>query len=102
MDWTIIVASVIGAVFGGGIGAVLTYRTNNRRQDILEFEVLLSKYKELSDRNEKSNKILEKRVQDLETKQITSLKTEGALRKEIAILKRRITVANKKNKDNAN
>lgn len=98
MDWTIIVASIIGALFGGGIAAVLTYKTNNRKQDVSEFEVLLSKYKELSDRNEESNKILEKRVQELENKHITSLKTEGALRKEISILKRRVTVANKKNK----
>lgn len=47
IDWTLIITSLISALFGGGIGVFFTYRISNRKQDQSDFTALISEYKEM-------------------------------------------------------
>lgn len=68
MDRTNIIITIITTLFGGGIGAFLTYRLGNRKQDETEFVALVSAYKELVQETKDNSDDLRIRVDELESK----------------------------------
>ena len=66
MENTGIVTTIITTLFGGGIGAFLTYKLGNRKQDETEFTSLVSAYKDLVQETKDNAEELKMRVDTLE------------------------------------
>lgn len=66
MENTGIVTTIITTLFGGGIGALLTYKLGNRKQDETEFNSLVSAYKDLVQETKDNAEELKMRVDTLE------------------------------------
>jgi len=85
MDLTQIIITIISVIGAGGLGAFLTYKLGDRKQDESEFVTLVKEYKQLYDVQKVELSFLKKEVDNLRIQFVEKDKEVEQLRNQLMI-----------------